>query len=183
MIGTKRPGGTFSQDTLSGMLKHVNMKSLDAIVCVEVGGANGMMNLIVGCSASHNVPIIDGDLMGQAFPSFEKIMPYVSSNGDINDLLPVSMSSEDGTDFIMTTAKNLNTVGRTLCALLVKMGCAAGVVQRPMSAKEMADTGVLRSHSLAWRLGRAVKRCQASQSIASVVSAIIENLEEINRLE
>ncbi|EHK97878.1 hypothetical protein M7I_6376 [Glarea lozoyensis 74030] len=171
IIGIERPGGNLSQDALTNMLAHLDKKSFSAIICVEVGGANGMMNLIVG--SSHNVPIIDGDLMGRAFPSFEKITPYVFSSGDINELLPVSMSSGDGTDFIMTHAKDLKMVDRTLRALLVEMGCAAGMVQRPMSGKEMAETGVLRSHSLAWRLGRAVARCKASQSIGEVGSAVV----------
>jgi DUF917 family protein len=136
MIGVERPGGNLSQNALSGMLEHVNKKFFAGIVFVEVGGANGMINRIVGSSSSHNVPIIDSDLIGRAFPSFEKITPYVFSTADINDLLPISVSSGDGTGFIMTEAKNLKMVGKTLRALLVEMGCAAGMDRRPMSAKE-----------------------------------------------
>ncbi|KAG9235391.1 hypothetical protein BJ875DRAFT_459241 [Amylocarpus encephaloides] len=173
MIGVERPGGNLAQNALDGMLRHIGKEDLSGIVCVEVGGANGIGNLIVGSSSAHDVPLVDGDLMGRAFPSFEKITPYVFGTGDINELLPVTVSSGDGTNFTMSSTKNLEMVDRTLRALLVEMGCAAGMVQRPMSGQEMTDVGVLRSHSLAWRLGSAIKKCQDEQSVGDVGTAVV----------
>lgn len=40
----------------------------DAIMALEIGGGNGIVNLEV--SAVHGVPCVDADLMGRAYPTY-----------------------------------------------------------------------------------------------------------------
>jgi len=47
--------------------------------------------------------MVDGDLMGRAFPTFEMVTPYVF-NEDINRLLPASLASGTGTNMILKSA-------------------------------------------------------------------------------
>ncbi|MCJ1310868.1 hypothetical protein MMC25_004536 [Agyrium rufum] len=173
MVSTERPGGDLARDALIGMLKHQQIDKFAALLCIEVGGGNGIVNLPVGASSDFNVPMVDGDLMGRAYPTFEKVTPFVVGSGDINDLLPASLGSGDGTNLIMTKAKNTEMVDKALRAACVEMGCSAGIAFRPMSAKEMAAGGILRTHSLAWRLGRAVKTYQIAQSEVSIADSLI----------
>ncbi|KAI9795904.1 MAG: hypothetical protein M1833_006631 [Piccolia ochrophora] len=113
-----------------------------------------------------NLPMIDGDLMGQAFPTYEKITPHLF-HADINDLLPVSLASGDGTMLTLHSAKNAAANDRTLRAACVEMGCAAGVTSKPLTAAQFREQGIPHTHSLAWRLGRAVKQMQRGSYVRS----------------
>ena len=155
------------------MMTYVKLDSFSALVCFEIGGGNGISPLVIGSSGTYNVPMVDGDLMGRAYPTFEKITPFVLGSGNVNDLLPISLSSGDGTNLILRTSKNADMVDKTLRATCVEMGCSAGVALHPMDVKEMKVTGILRSHSLAWRLGRAVKKFQLEQSEISIAESLI----------
>lgn len=173
MVSTERPGGPLLEDALEMMLKYEKLEKISGLVCVEVGGSNGIRPLILGSSRAYDLPMVDGDFMGRAYPTFEKMTCYVLSSGDINDLLPATLASGDGTNMIMQRSKNTEMVDKAMRAACVEMGCAAGVAFRPMSKEEVKNTGILRTHSLAWRLGRAVKRHQTEQSETSIGESLI----------
>ena len=173
MVSTERPGGPLLEDALEMMLKYEKLEKVSGLVCVEVGGSNGIRPLVLGSSGAYNLPMVDGDFMGRAYPTFEKMTCYVLSSGDINDLLPATLASGDGTNMIMQRSKNTEMVDKAMRAACVEMGCAAGVAFRPMSKEEVQNTGILRTHSLAWRLGRAVKRHQMEQSETSIGESLI----------
>ncbi|MCJ1353393.1 MAG: hypothetical protein MMC33_003379 [Icmadophila ericetorum] len=173
MVSTERPGGPLLEDAMEMMLKYEKLDKVHGLVCVEVGGSNGIRPLILGSSGAYNLPMVDGDFMGRAYPTFEKMTCYVLSGGDINDLLPATLASGDGTNMIMLKSKNTEMVDRAMRAACVEMGCAAGVAFRPMSKEEIKTTGILRTHSLAWRLGRAVRKHQMEQSETSIGESLI----------
>ena len=170
---TERPSIELLIDAVQEMQSYANIDTFSALVCVEVGGGNGISPLVIGSSATYNVPMVDGDLMGRAYPTFEKITPFVLGSGNVNDLLPIALSSGDGTNLVLRTSKSTEMVDKALRAVCVEMGCSAGVALSPMKASEVTDKGILRTHSLAWRLGRAVKRFQAEQSEVSIAESLI----------
>ncbi|RDW62005.1 hypothetical protein BP6252_11438 [Coleophoma cylindrospora] len=170
-VGVERPGGLLVKHALETMEKHLSIQ-YGAMLAVEIGGGNGLEPLLWASSKYYNVPCVDGDLMGRAFPSFEKITPYVSAQ-NINELLPVALSDGNGTNIIMTTAKDTYAVDNVLRAAVVTMGSAAGGVSRPLSGAELKKVGVPNTHSLAWRLGRAVTRAQSTGRVSSVSDDII----------
>ena len=173
MVTSERPGGPLLDDAIRIMIESQKLDCFSALVCIEVGGSNGIRPLTLGSSAVYNVPMLDGDFMGRAYPTFEKMTPYVLGSGDINDLLPVSLASGDGTNLIMKSSKNTEMADKALRAACVEMGCAAGVVFCPMTKDEVATTAIMHTHSLAWRLGRTVKKFQLEQSRVSVCDALI----------
>ena len=173
MVNMDRPGGNLVKDSLKNMIKYLRLDSFGALVCFEVGGHNGIWNLIHCSLDSHNVPMIDGDLMGRAFPLVEQISIFAVGDPQVGDYMPMSLSSGDGTDLILQGCKNIDMIDRTLRAACVEMGCAAGITLRPLSKGEMSRAGILRSHSLAWRLGRAVKRYQTEQADESIGESLI----------
>ena len=159
MVSIERPGGNLGADALTNMLAQQGLTNFDASLCVEIGGSNGLSPLLSGGPNREDRPMVDGDLMGRAFPTFEMITPYLDSL-DINHLLPASLASGTGTNMTLQTVQNTAATDSMLRACCVTMGCAAGVVSRPLSAKEFVDQGILYTHSLAWRIGRAIKSFQ-----------------------
>ena len=173
MVSVERPGGNLCLDALKNMLQHLKLTDFEATLCVEIGGCNGISPLVLSSSAHYDRPMIDGDLMGRAYPTFEMITPYLYQES-INDLLPVSLASGTGTDLVLHRAQSTSAVDSILRACCVDMGCAAGLVSRPLTVKEFLDYGLLHSHSLAWRIGRAVKKAQAKMSEDTIGDAIIK---------
>ena len=49
----------------------MGLVKVDAMIAVEIGGANGLMNFRVAADLS--VPVVDGDYMGRAYPTVRLI--------------------------------------------------------------------------------------------------------------
>ena len=173
MVSVERPGGKLRSDALDIMRTHLGLDDFEATLCVEVGGSNGLTPLLSG-SEEHPVrPMVDGDLMGRAYPTWEMITPALY-NDDVNNLLPVSLASGTGTDMLLQKAQDTLAVDSILRACCVTMGCSAGVVSRPLTAEEFLEQGLLNTHSLGWRIGRAVRLAQRGFSEGTAADAIIE---------
>lgn len=160
MVSIERPGGNLAADALDTLLSHKGLPDFDASLCVEIGGSNGLSPLFCGSRDCKDHPMVDGDLMGRAFPTFEMVTSYLSDS-NINHLLPASLSSGTGSNLTLETAQSTAAVDAILRASCVTMGCAAGVVSRPLTADEFIEKGIPHTHSAAWRIGRAVKAAQA----------------------
>ena len=71
------------------------------LAALEIGGSNGMINLIAGSTKYLNLPIIDGDFMGRAYPTGWQTTPNVYDKGDRAEmLLPAAMCSGDGSTVV-----------------------------------------------------------------------------------
>ncbi|GAD97362.1 hydantoinase [Paecilomyces variotii No. 5] len=171
-VGVERPGGDMVLHACQQLEKYMGIK-YGGLLAVEIGGGNGMEPLMWGSSKYYNIPCVDGDLMGRAYPTFEKVTPFIKAK-HINELLPASLSSGDGINMILTESKDTPSVDRVLRAACVDMGYAAGSANRPLTAKQMCEMGILKSHSLAWRLGRAVALARQKGVISTVADNIIE---------
>lgn len=49
----------------------------NAVISLEIGGGNGLQGLILGASTNLNIPTIDGDWMGRAYPVSHQTTPVV----------------------------------------------------------------------------------------------------------
>lgn len=135
MVSIERPGGSLCADALDKLLAHQGLKDYGASLCVEIGGSNGLSPLFFGRLGREDRPMVDGDLMGRAFPTIEMVTPYVF-NEDINRLLPASLASGTGTNMILKSAQSTAAVDSVLRACCVTMGCAVGIASRPLTAEE-----------------------------------------------
>jgi len=61
------------------------------------------------------------DSTGRAYPTFEKVTPFIKAN-HINELLPAALSSGDGINMILTESKDTPSVDRVLRTACVDMG-------------------------------------------------------------
>ena len=172
-VGLERPGGALVLHAMQAMEKEVNAK-FTKIVATEIGGANGLGTLIWGAKRHYNIPIVDGDLMGRAYPNFEMVSKYVHAKS-VNELLPVTLCDGMGkTAVIPANQVDQLSAGKEIRKVCAEMGFACGAAGSPLSGTNMQDVGIPNSFSLAWRLGRVVAKAQRAASIATVTDALIE---------
>lgn len=80
---------------------NAQLDNVTHLAALEIGGSNGMINLIAGSTKYLNLPIIDGDFMGRAYPTGWQTTPNVYDKGDRAEmLLPAAMCSGDGSTVV-----------------------------------------------------------------------------------
>ncbi|KAL5316895.1 hypothetical protein ACEPPN_015947 [Leptodophora sp. 'Broadleaf-Isolate-01'] len=166
VIAIERLGGNVIGEAWEGLQKHLGTM-FSGVMAAEIGGSNGFAPLHI--SNAYNIPCIDADVMGRAFPAFEMSSLFIGANDDnINHLLLVCLASGDGTAMTFSTSKDALAVDKVLRAICITMGLAAGITARPCSKTELQNYSIPKSQSLSWRLGRAVVRARSKGTIANV---------------
>jgi DUF917 family protein len=69
-------------------------KTPDAVIPLEIGGGNGLQGLIIGASTAMNIPAIDGDWMGRAYPVSWQTTPVVYEKKA--QMIPTCISDGNG---------------------------------------------------------------------------------------
>lgn len=146
-------------------------ESFDAVMGLEIGGANGLEPLLLGSSCAFNRPVIDGDWMGRAYPTYWQTTLAVHEPGQ---LTPCAIASGDGKTIIMTKSPDDEIVDRALRASCSEMGSRVGMAAKPTTTRRVQDYGVLNTLSLAWRIGRCVARAQKENTTHTVADQIVD---------
>ncbi len=84
------PAGFETAETVK-LYEDITGKNAEAVISIEIGGINGLIPLLV--ALERNIPVIDGDGMGRAFPKLEMTTFY---NSEIS-VFPLVASSKDET--------------------------------------------------------------------------------------
>lgn len=153
------------------LMEYLRHDKFDAVMGLEIGGANGLEPMLVGCTKFFDVPVIDGDWMGRAYPTYWQTTLAVHVPGE---LVPCAIDSGDGKSIVMTRAPDDEIVDRALRASCAEMGSRVGMAARPTKTEYVRKYGVLNTCSLAWRIGRSIARCEASNRLSTVAEAIID---------
>ncbi|XP_062592492.1 uncharacterized protein LOC134253934 [Saccostrea cucullata] len=134
-------------ETLS---KYMGHKKIIGVMSAEIGGMNSVEPFTV--AAEMNLPVLDCDGMGRAFPELQMftpliygMLPYPSTLADAKGRRAVVLKAN--------TAKDLENHFRKV---VVEMGCMAGVVISSLQKDDVLEKTVLFTTSLAWKIGRAV---------------------------
>ncbi|KAE9411054.1 DUF917-domain-containing protein [Gymnopus androsaceus JB14] len=142
------------------------------MIDLEIGGGNGLQGLILGASTNMNIPVVDGDWMGRAYPVGWQITPVVWA-GDHALFLPTTISDGNGNNMLMLSARSEKQIERALRAALSEMGSSVGCARGPCSGKNMKTWVIENTISLSWRIGRAVALCRSQNDVDHVAEAII----------
>jgi DUF917 family protein len=143
------------------------------IISVEIGGANGLGGLILGCSTSMDIPTVDGDWMGRAYPTKWQTTPVVfKERGTIWS--PIAISDGNGNVLIMPKAASDTHVERIIRAALSEMGSQVGAADAPVTGAETKRWVVEHTLSQSWRIGRAVAKARQENRVDNVAETIIE---------
>ncbi|OJJ76688.1 hypothetical protein ASPBRDRAFT_170896 [Aspergillus brasiliensis CBS 101740] len=142
---------------------------VSAFLALEIGGGNGMVNL--GVAAHYDVPCVDADYMGRAYPTMWQVTANVYGPPRGENILPGVAASGDGTFMIMTRSRTDRLIDKAMRAAVVEMGCRAGTAWRPQRGTQVRQQAIRNTVSLAWWIGRAVS---LEKNIADKATRIIE---------
>ncbi|EAT77064.2 hypothetical protein SNOG_15689 [Parastagonospora nodorum SN15] len=123
-------------DAFRALMEYLEHDSFDAVMGLEIGGANGLEPFLVASSRFFNRPVIDGDWMGRAYPTYWQTTLCVHAPGE---LVPCAIDSGDGKTIIMTKASNDEIVDRALRASCSEMGSRVGLAARPSTKQRVQD--------------------------------------------
>ncbi|KAK8038346.1 d-amino acid hydantoin hydrolase (hydantoinase) [Apiospora phragmitis] len=153
------------------LMEYRREESFEAVLSLEIGGANGLEPFLVGSSRFFDRPIIDGDLMGRAYPCYWQTTIAVHAP---NELVPCAIDSGDGKTILMVRAPDDEIVDRALRASCSEMGSRVGMASCPATAEKVGKFGVLKTVSLAWRIGRCIARAEATNTLSMVAESIVQ---------
>jgi DUF917 family protein len=75
------------------------------IISVEIGGHNGLQSMLLGASTNLDMPTVDGDWMGRAYPTKWQTTPVVF--GERSPIFaPVAVADGNGNVLVMPSAKS-----------------------------------------------------------------------------
>ncbi len=114
-------------------------KKISAIVTMEIGGANGLFPLLA--AAELNIPIVDADCMGRAFPGINMVTPIIYA--EVTEFVAVLCNA---TTTHIIEADNANELENKARAATDKMGGTAFITYSVMdgkSAKKICIPGTL----------------------------------------
>lgn len=143
------------------------------IIPLEIGGSNGLQGLVLGSSGNMNIPCVDGDWMGRAYPTKWQTTPVVFGERKIV-FAPVAVADGNGNTLYMGSATSDLKVEQVIRAALSQMGSAVGTADAPVTGTETKRWAVEHTISLSWRIGREVARARKENRIDNVAESIID---------
>ena len=143
------------------------------IIPIEIGGSNGLQGLVLGASTNMNVPCVDGDWMGRAYPTKWQTTPVVFGEREIV-FAPVAVADGNGNSLYMPMAASDLKVEQVIRSALSQMGSAVGTADAPVTGEETRRWAVEHTISLSWRIGREVARARKGNRIDNVAESIID---------
>ncbi|KAF2831322.1 hypothetical protein CC86DRAFT_342049 [Ophiobolus disseminans] len=143
------------------------------IIPLEIGGSNGLQGLVLGSSQNMNIPCVDGDWMGRAYPTKWQTTPVVFGEREII-FAPVAVADGNGNTLYMGSATSDLKVEQVIRAALSQMGSAVGTADAPVTGEETKRWAVEHTISLSWRIGREVARARMENRIDDVADSIID---------
>jgi len=150
------------------MIETEGIRSVDGLLCREIGGGNGMELLY--WSLLSGIPAVDACMRGRAFPELQMTTAGVYLG--VKALRPSVVVDEKGHQVIVrsaTTPLMVERLGRAACTV---MGSKAGFVAAPLTGAELHRIAIPNCYSQAWRLGRTVLTARAAKR--DVVRAVVE---------
>ncbi|KAF9266462.1 DUF917-domain-containing protein [Marasmius fiardii PR-910] len=173
-VSVEKLAGDEMIESQNTVYKYLGIKPV-AVIDLEIGGGNGLQGLILGASTNMNVPTIDGDWMGRAYPVSWQITPVVWG-GDGALFVPSAISDGNGNNMLMLTGTSEKMIERAFRAALSEMGSHVACAKGPTTGERVKSWAVENTISLSWRIGRAVALCRAKNDIDFVSEAIIDQV-------
>lgn len=132
---------------LVAMMERLMQRKVAAILCAEAGGLNSTIPFIA--AAQMGLPIIDGDMMGRAFPELQ--MASFSIGGI--KATPMAMFDDKGNGATFETVSN-GWTEKLARALTIEMGGSAMICLYPTTAGQCRDYLIRGSLQMMHRMGQ-----------------------------
>lgn len=145
----KIAGGEEETDAVRALERHLGRR-FTAIAPFEMGGGNSMVPLVIG--ALLDIPVVDGDGMGRAFPELQMIT-YLIYGGDP---APAALADERGNRLVVDRVVDSKWLERLLRGATIDMGGHAGLATAVMDGAFCRRTIIPNTLTLAKQIGEAV---------------------------
>ncbi len=162
----KFPKGDEYQNAVKALETHAGQKMF-ALVIGEIGGSNALRPLI--CALQMGLPVVDGDGMGRAFPELQMDTFAIAGLS----LTPMALSDVHGNVSILHQADSMYRVEAYARSLTIEMGGSASLAMPILKGKELKETIIKDTLTLARDMGDAVLQArkrglEPSDDIASL---------------
>lgn len=129
---------------------------VDATMPAEAGGVNSMIPFFLG--AELDVPVVDADGMGRAFPELQMVTFGIESISST----PMALADEKGNNLILNTISNKWTEELARNATTT-MGGSVMIAIYPMSGEQMKHSAIKKSLSKAKEIGEAIRTAKEKE--------------------
>jgi DUF917 family protein len=145
----KAPAGDESARAVERVARELG-EEVYATMPMECGGVNSTIPFAV--AATLGIPVVDADGMGRAFPELqhETFNVYGVSG------TPAVVADEKGNNVLLETEDNL-TLEDYARAVTIRMGGQAALSDYPMTGREVKETGIANTTTLAINIGEAIR--------------------------
>jgi uncharacterized protein len=161
----KLPQGEEEAEAVRALEEHLGRK-VDAIAPLEMGGSNSLVALAVG--AQLDVPVLDGDGMGRAFPELQMVTYLIYGCSPA----PAALANEKGDRTVLSRVADVYALERVARAVTIAYGGHAGLAMCAMTGAQARATCVPRTLTLALRIGQAIE--QARRDGEEPVKAVLQ---------
>ncbi len=145
----KLAGGDEETAATRALEDHVGRR-FDAIAPFEMGGGNSMVPMIV--AADMDIPLVDGDGMGRAFPELQMITYLIYGGSPI----PSAIADERGNQVVIANVDSPKWLERIARAATIEMGGHTGLATSVMNGDFCKRTIIPNTLQLARSIGQAV---------------------------
>jgi uncharacterized protein len=145
-------------------LEFVTGRKVAALMAAEIGGANGL--LPVAWAAQMELPLVDADGMGRAFPEVPQVTMHLAGI----PASPAIMTDERGNVVVFQTISD-HWMERLERAAADEFGGAASSTEFTLTAGQARDATIQGSVSMAIRIGEAVANANGSP-IDALIAAV-----------
>jgi len=146
-------------------------RKFTAVISAEIGGANSIVPVSV--AAALNLPLIDADGMGRAYPE----IPLVTWTLHGISATPMAMADEKGNSLILETIDN-HWTERFSRSIATDMGAEASAALYPASGSELKRSSVPNSVTRVIEIGKAIS--DARDAHHNVIETVLKATDGIH---
>ncbi|KAI1621965.1 putative Hydantoinase/oxoprolinase, partial [Exophiala viscosa] len=161
-------GDSELQYATEALAKYEQIDGWAGVLAAEIGGSNGMRTFTM--AAAMDIPVIDADTMGRAFPRVDMSLPYVFKAATP---VPSVVSEARGNVQIVAQAENATRFENMVRTISVELGLYTAMALI-LSGSVIEKYCCHRSLSASWFIGRAV--CMARALKMDVVESLVADI-------
>jgi DUF917 family protein len=145
----KLPFGPELVRVLSALEEHLG-RPIDAVMSAEIGGANSMVPIVLAAQAG--IPVVDGDLIGRAFPEIQLTCLTMHGIG----ASPMAIGDERDNVSILDLIDN-HWIERVARAISVSFGAICVAAAYAISGRQARELTLRGTIDYAERIGREIR--------------------------